>query len=100
MPLILAYVSALSSVYDTVATSQRRIGSRPSIPISNKIRSSSSSLSLILSPTLTSTSALPSVIYPAGMEKFCALKIAETFCMVITPVMSALARAASLELCS
>ena len=67
------------SVTNTSATSSSRIGSTPSMPRSNRISSCSSSRVEMLSPADTMyCTPSSSAIYPAGMEKFCAVSRALT----------------------
>ena len=72
LPLITAYVSSELSVTLISATSERRIVSIPSIPISTSGRSFNSLTSCTASPTRTRYSVSPSMAYPAGISKFCA----------------------------
>ena len=78
-PLIFAYVSSELSVTNTSATSSSSTTPMPLIPVSKSTSDFISFSLAISSPTRTIYLLLSSSeTYPAGIEKFCAVSIADT----------------------
>ena len=89
-PLIFVNTSSESSAINTSATSLSFTTPIPSIPVSKRASDCISLSPSILSPTRTRYLIFSSSLtYPAGIEKFCAVRIFETLLIVTVFVISA-----------